>query len=68
MHDGVNMAELINLNRHRKRVAKDEAAKRADLNRVRFGRSKLEQTLDEQRESRASALLNQHLLDGEETS
>ena len=58
-----SMADLVNLNRFRRRVAKKTAAKQADANRARFGRSKSERTQDRQREERAKALLDQHRLD-----
>ncbi len=34
------MGDLVNLNRFKKRAIRDEEAKQADLNRVRFGRTK----------------------------
>ena len=58
-----SMADLVNLNRFRKRVAKETAAKQADVNRARFGRSKSERTQDQQQRERAKALLDQHRLD-----
>ncbi len=39
------MGDLINLNRFKKRIARDEAAKQADANRAVFGRTKSERTL-----------------------
>ena len=61
------MADVVNLNRFRKRTAKDQAAKQAEINRARSGRTKLERTLNEQREDRASNLLDQHRIDSEGT-
>jgi Domain of unknown function (DUF4169) len=63
-----SMADLVNLNRFRKRVAKETAAKQADANRARFGRSKSERAQDEQQRERAEALLDQHRLDDGEAS
>lgn len=60
------MSDVVNLNRFRKRAAKESAAKQADANRARFGRSKSDRDRDQQRVERARALLDQHRLgDGE---
>jgi hypothetical protein len=63
-----SMADLVNLNRFRKRVAKETTAKQADANRARFGRSKSERTQDQRQRERAKALLDQHRLDDGEAS
>lgn len=62
------MGDLINLNRFRKRAARDEASRQADVNRARFGRTKSERILEEQRTARANTMLNQHKIDGESAS
>ncbi|UGV25787.1 DUF4169 family protein [Rhodopseudomonas boonkerdii] len=62
------MGDLINLNRFRKRAARDEASRQADINRARFGRIKSERTLEEQRTARANTMLDQHKIDGESAS
>lgn len=62
------MGDLVNLNRFRKRVARDEASRKADVNRARFGRTKSERTLEEQRTARANTMLDQHHIDGESAS
>jgi hypothetical protein len=62
------MGDLINLNRFRKRAARDEASRQAEINRARFGRTKSERSLEEQRTSRANTMLDQHLIDGENAS
>ena len=36
------MADIVNLRQHRKRKARDEKAKKADANRIAFGRSRAE--------------------------
>ena len=51
-----------------KRTEKEQSAKQADANRTRFGRTKSERTLEERRASRASDLLDQHRIDGEDAS
>ena len=62
------MGDVVNLKRFRKRAEREASAKQADANRVRFGRTKSERTRDERREKRASDLLDQHRIDGEDAS
>ena len=62
------MGDLVNLNRFKKRIARDQSAKQADGNRARFGRTKSERALDEQRASRAKDVLDQHRIDGGDAS
>jgi hypothetical protein len=62
------MGNVVNLNRFKKRAEKQQSAKQAEVNRTRFGRTKSERTLDHQRASRASDLLDQHRIDGEDAS
>ena len=62
------MGDVVNLKRFKKRGERKEAAKQAEANRTRFGRTKSERTLDQQRSSRASDLLDQHRIDGEDAS
>jgi Domain of unknown function (DUF4169) len=57
------MGDVVNLNRFKKRRVREEAAKQADANRTRFGRSKSERALDELRNERAKTLLDQHRID-----
>ena len=61
------MGELGNLNRHRKRVERDRSAKQADANRARFGRSKSERAIEDDRSRRAQALLDQHRIDKDQS-
>jgi hypothetical protein len=65
---GASMGEVVNLKRFKKRAEKQQSAKQAEVNRTRFGRTKSERTLDQQRSSRASDLLDQHRIDGEDAS
>jgi hypothetical protein len=65
---GASMGELVNLKRFRKRTEREQSAKQADANRTRFGRTKSERALDDKRSSRASDLLDQHRIDGEDAS
>jgi hypothetical protein len=65
---GTIMGDLVNLKRFKKRIARDQSAKQAETNRARFGRTKTERTLDQQRASRANDVLDQHRIDGEDAS
>jgi hypothetical protein len=65
---GSIMGDLVNLNRFKKRIEREEAAKQADVNRARFGRSKAERVLEQKRTIRAENMLNQHQLNGEDAS
>ena len=62
------MGDLVNLKRFKKRSEREQAAKKAEANRARFGRTKSERALEELRASRARDLLDQHRIDGEEAS
>ena len=62
------MGETVNLKQFKKRAERDRAAKQAETNRARFGRTKSERERDEQRAKRATELLNQHRLNGEDAS
>jgi hypothetical protein len=62
------MGEVVNLKRFKKRTARDQAAKLADANRARFGRTKSERVLEERSAERANDLLDQHRIDSEDAS
>jgi hypothetical protein len=62
------MGELVNLKRFKKRAGREQAAKLADANRARFGRTKSERVQEERRAERADGLLDQHRIDGEDAS
>ena len=62
------MGDLVNLKRFKKRAEQEQSARQADSNRTRFGRTKSERVLDQQRAKRASDLLDQHRIDGEDAS
>lgn len=62
------MAEIVNLRRFKKRVAREQSATRAETNRARFGRTKPERALDEKLAARASDVLDQHRIDSEDAS
>jgi hypothetical protein len=61
------LGDLVNLNRHRKRIARDLSARQAAENRARFGRSKSERVIEDDRARRAKALLDQHRIDKDQT-
>jgi hypothetical protein len=65
---GTAMGELVNLKRFKKRSEREQAAKQADTNRARFGRTKSERARDESQTSRANDHLDQHRIDGEDAS
>ncbi len=54
------MGDVVNLKRFRKRTERKASAKQSDANRTRFGRTKSERALDQQRADRANDLLDQH--------
>ena len=62
------MGDVVNLKRFKKRSERAQLAKQADANRARFGRTKSERIHDAQRAKRASDLLDQHQIDGEDAS
>jgi hypothetical protein len=62
------MGDVVNLKRFKKRAGREQAAKQADANRARFGRTKSERVLDQRRADRAADLLDQHRIDGEDAS
>ena len=62
------MGDIVNLKRFRKRNEREQAAKQAEANRARFGRSKSERAADAMGARRANELLDQHRIDGEDAS
>ena len=62
------MGDVVNLRRFKKRADKHQSARQADANRAKFGRSKSERVLEQQRADRASDLLDQHRRDDGEAS
>ncbi|WP_417714335.1 DUF4169 family protein [Pseudophaeobacter arcticus] len=57
------MGKPVNLNRFRKTQARAKDKARADQNAVKFGRSKLEKSLEEARATRAKRALDGHKSD-----
>jgi hypothetical protein len=62
------MGDVVNLKRFKKRAEKDQSARQADANRAKFGRSKSERVLEQQRADRAKDLLDQHRRDDGEAA
>ncbi len=62
------MGDLINLKQYKKRSQREQAAKQADANRTRFGRTKSERARDETNARRTNEFLDQHRFDGEDAS
>ena len=62
------MGDLVNLKRFRKRAEKAQSARQADANRAKFGRSKSDRILEQQRSERAGDLLDQHHIDDGDAS
>ena len=62
------MGDVVNLKRFKKRAERQQSEKQAETNRARFGRTKSERILDEQRASRADEVLDQHRIDGGDAS
>jgi hypothetical protein len=63
---GASMGDVINLKRFKKREERDEAAKVAESNRARYGRTKSERATEAERDKRANKLLDQHRINGED--
>jgi hypothetical protein len=63
-----SVGDVLNLKRFKKRSEREQSAKQADANRARFGRTKSERANDAQRAKRASDLLDQRRIDGEDAS
>ena len=62
------MGDVVNVKRFKKRSEREQAAMQADANRARFGRTKSERALDENRKDRASQILDQHRIDDGDAS
>ncbi len=57
------MAEIVNLNRHRKAAARAQEERQAEANRVKFGRDRLTRLRDAEEEARRRAVLDGARLD-----
>ena len=66
IRNGAIVGDLINLKKFSKQKKREQSANDAELNRVRFGRTKSERALAKHQANRAEILLNQHHMDGEQ--
>ncbi len=57
------MGDVVNLNRFRKTRERAERAKEAEVNRIRFGRSKAEKTSERLESERRTQILDGNKLD-----
>lgn len=62
------MADLINLKKFKKRAERTKAAAAAEVNRVRFGRTKAEKDRDLQTAQRKEHFLDQRFIDDRKQS
>jgi len=62
------MGNLVNLNKFKKRAAREQSERQVAANRARFGRTRSERAIDELRASRAENLLDQHRIDSEDAT
>lgn len=54
------MGEVVNLKRYKKRVAREEATRDAEAQRVRFGRTKVERQHDQEQNRKLNSALDHH--------
>jgi Domain of unknown function (DUF4169) len=57
--DGL-MGDIVNLKRFKKRVAREEANRDAQAQRVRFGRTKVERQQDQEQNRKLNTALDHH--------
>ena len=57
------MAEPVNLNRFRKTKARADKTAQADENAVKFGRSKVQRSLEDAQNSKGKTQIDDHKLD-----
>jgi hypothetical protein len=60
------VGEIVNLNRVRKRLAREKAAAKAGTNRAKFGRSKQKREQEEELIRRSETVLEQHRIERED--
>jgi hypothetical protein len=57
------MGDIVNLRKARKKIERHQAEEKAAANRLRYGRSKAERTLDAERNAKSRQDLDRHLID-----
>ena len=58
-----HLAEVVNLNRFRKQAKRDEASRKAEANRARYGRTREQRDEELARSERETAFMDGHQLD-----
>jgi Domain of unknown function (DUF4169) len=61
--EGIDMADIVNLNHYRKQRGRQEAERKAAANRVRFGRSKADRGKAERENAKSSKDLDDKRLE-----
>ena len=61
------MGDIVNLKRFKKKAARDRAAKDAQTNRTRFGRTKAERKLDAEQSRKLNSVLDHHRIGEDQT-
>ena len=54
------MGEVVNLKRYKKRVAREQATRDAEAQRVRFGRTKSKRQQDQEQNRKLNSALDHH--------
>ena len=60
------MAEIVNLNKHRKAKARNARESQSSANRIKYGRTKAETENDRRAEERRDRALEDRKLDGDD--
>jgi Domain of unknown function (DUF4169) len=66
--DEVDMGDLVNLKRFKKRKERTASERQAETNRAQFGRTKFQRAADSKRAKQASDLLDHHKIESEDAS
>ena len=61
------MGDIINLKRFKKRAARDQAAKDAQAQRTRFGRTKVKRQEDQEQNRKLKSVLDHHRIGEDQT-
>jgi hypothetical protein len=61
------MGDVVNLKRYKKRIAREQAAKNAQAQRARFGRTKAERQQDQEQNRKFNSALDHHQLGEDQT-
>ena len=61
------MGDIVNLKRFKKRAGRDQAAKDAQAQRTRFGRTKAKRQEDQQQNRKLNSVLDHHRIGEDKT-